>query len=150
VYGKWDDWDDPETQRQEKELAETHNLKWSQRGPLPPHKGGPTLWMNLPYNQEKGCWGYTNRWQLPACYAFPDWWSNGALEAEGKMAVEYHIPWNLRGPPTGPVDGSPQLWRGMIWRGKACKWMSRGGKNLETRKAKYGAAAKACAKSDDR
>jgi hypothetical protein len=83
----------------------------------------------MPYNLAKGVWGYMYRSQLPAEYAFEDWWTPAAMNEEARLAKLFRIGWDLRGPPHGPVLGGPKTWRNMEWRAKSEKWMTRGGAN---------------------
>ena len=71
-------------------------------------------------------------------YEFDDWWSDESLEEEAQLPAKYKIPFNLRGPPDGPVPNGPKQWRGLDWRPQTKKWMSRGGKHLDARNASFG------------
>ena len=124
-YGEWWDWNDPAAIELEQTLAEQFAMKAAQRGPNPLHPDAPSRWKKIPWNREKGSWQFSAREQLPKEYAELDLWT--ALDEEAEVARRFQIPWNLRGPPTGPVPGKPKLWRGMQWRPNARKWMSRGG-----------------------
>jgi hypothetical protein len=127
-YGDWVDWNDPDNIALELQLAETHGMKNSQRGPDPEHAGSPTLWNQIPFNQRTRSWLFETRAELPSEYRdFTNWWKPEGLIAEAALARKYMIPWKLRGPPTGPTARSPKSWRGMAWRPRAEKWMSRGG-----------------------
>ena len=128
-YGHWVDWSSNQSSMHEASIAARADMKWNQRGPPSPANGGPRLWKGIPFNTAKNCWGYTDRGQLPQEYAsiHPDWWSVANLDKEARMAHDYRIPWDLRGPPTGPIAGSPWTWRQMNWRPQSMKWMKRGG-----------------------
>jgi hypothetical protein len=127
-YGDWSDWNDPVNIALELQIAETHGMKNSQRGPDPEHADSPTVWNQIPFNQRTKSWLFETRAELPREYSvFTDWWTAEGLIAESALARKYMIPWKLRGPPTGPTARSPKSWRGMAWRPNAKKWMSRGG-----------------------
>ena len=127
-YGSWDDWNDPESVEREEQLANANRIEWASRGPVSEEHGGPRLWNGMPFNTEKGCWGYSSRDQLPREYLeISDFWSEEGLKLEHELVYKYRIPWQLRGPPGGerfPGD----TWRNLTWRAGAKKWMLRGGK----------------------
>ena len=83
-----------------------------ERGPNPNHPNSPEFWNGIPFNFEKKVWGWWKRSQLPDEYKeITDWFSDIGLEQEAKIAGYFHIPWSLRGPPTGPIEGR-KLWMG--------------------------------------
>ena len=136
-YGCWD-WEDDAHRHLEMQMAEDFSMPWNTRGPPSPMNDGPLLWKHMPFNSEKNCWGYWHRSQLPKEYTFRDWWSEEALELEAKFAREYSIPWQFRGPPTGPPPNEPRkMWRGRAWRPGSQKWMCRGGTHLAEHDAKF-------------
>ena len=90
---------------------------------------------------------WEDRAQLMLCvpnYKFEDWWSAASLDEEHRLAMFHLIPWDLRGPPNGPVANKPDKWRNLTWRPNSQKWMSRGGNFEEQRQrtAKYGKGGK--------
>ena len=105
-YGQWGNWDDPENMAKEDDMALEQHMYFRDRGPLPPHLGGPETWMGIPFNTKKNQWGCSHRSQLPAEYAFDDWWAEESLGLEHRLAKKHHIAWDLRGPPNGPVPPS--------------------------------------------
>ena len=137
-YGAWDDRNNSLNIATEDVLARDHNLYLIHRGPNPYHREAPTLWKGIPFNEKKkirACW---MRSQLPGEYKrITDWFSEDGLAKEAEIARYYQIPWSLRGPPTGPIDGKPKLWRGMQWRPRSEKWMKRAGENLSEQNSKY-------------
>ena len=143
-YGDWEDWDDPANLAKEASIAHRESLLWSQRGPLPPIRGGPMTWMGYPFNEKKCLWGWEHRAQLPGEYfhaAHLGWWTAAGLAWEEKMAEKYSIPWDLRGPPTGPGPNDPTIWNGKKWRPNACRWATSGGVDKEWRQQQYGTGA---------
>ena len=138
-YGAWEDWNDPLSVELEEVIATEHNLPLAHRGPNPDHPNSPERWRGIPFNTRKRQWAFWNREHLPDEYKqITDWFSAEGLEEENRIAKNFHIPWQFRGPPTGPQLGGPKLWRGMGWRPGTMKWMKRSGKNLEQRSNKYG------------
>ena len=117
----WSDWNTPEALAEEAELAELHCIGDHFRGPVPPHEGGPETWRSMPWDYEHGYWRHRHRESLPAEYAFEDWWDEESLKQESLLARWFMIPWDLRGPPTGPAPNKSRTWRGRVWR--CGRWM---------------------------
>ena len=117
----WSDWNTPEALAEEAELAELHCIGDHFRGPVPPHEGGPETWRSMPWDYEHGYWRHRHRESLPEEYAFDDWWDEESLKQESHLAKWYMIPWDLRGPPTGPAPNKPRTWRDRVWR--RGRWM---------------------------
>ena len=138
-YGDWDDWNSEAAIAKESELAEVAELKMYMRGPLPSASGGPELWKGITFDEDKNMWIFSSRKTIPPEYAFQDWWAKDSLIEESRLARYYHIPWNLRGPPSGP-SGGHVTWRGLQWRAGQQKWMVRGGKNKDMRDKFYRAS----------
>ena len=128
-YGCWDEWESPASLRKEEDLTARHDIAWSSRGPVSPDFGGPTEWRGLPFDYGKQIWGFSHRAQLPSSYNFTDWWDAASLDEEADLARTWRIPWDLRGPPNGPVEGRPRTWRSRTWRANRQAWMNRGGAN---------------------
>ena len=139
-YGGWRDWNAPGALQQEEQLAKTLGLANSQRGPAAPIFGGPESWRGIPWNSVTSNWSWVSRQQLPSEYCFANWWSEASLDAEAELAHFHLIPWALRGPPDGPLLGSPLFWRGLAWRPNSKKWMVCGGGGIGSAKhaAEYG------------
>ena len=85
-----------------------------------------------------------DRDQLPASYAFADWWEQTVPEKgetmgvpvdpeamleseqtapEHELAREHMIPWSFREPHHAPT-AKHETWRGMFWLLNAQKWMT--------------------------
>ena len=142
-YGNWPDWNADSAVLHEQALSDLHGLRFWMRGPVGPQDGGPMVWKGIPWDYKKGCWGFTSREQLPREYSFQDWWSEEALRDEQEIAMRYHIPWGLRGPPNGPdTRRGLFLWRSRKWRANTRMWMNSGGGGKDCRQAKFGKSSK--------
>ena len=136
-YGQWEDWNHPDAIEWEANLAVAFGIPLAMRGPNPEHPRSPTHWKGIPFNYSKRKWEPVVRADIaPEYQAFTDWYSAEGLLEEARLARLYHVPWHLRGPPNGPIAPGG-LWRGMVWRPQAEKWMKRGGANKEERAKKY-------------
>ena len=126
----------------EERMAIDNNVQLQYRGPNPWNLACPKMWKGMTFNWSKDNWTRQSRESLPAEYLqIEDWHSDVGLEEEARLAYHYHIPWEFRGPPNGPIDGN-KFWRGRAWRPSTGKWMNRGGENLEERKQMYGPGGK--------
>ena len=138
-YGYWKDWNATKSIDEERAMAAEHRMKMSTRGPTPANFGGPEIWMGLPFDEAKHCWGFSNWKDLPAeyfaWYNSGDYCSKESLNREADLADRWLLPWNLRGPP-GPDKGGPSVWRHLHFRPGTQKWMNRGGKCAK-KKAKH-------------
>ena len=133
-YGDWGktEWNTDHNAALENSIATELGLPWWVRGPPGPELGGPQKWKTIPWNPDTQHWTWTRasvREHLPE-YNWEDWNSKEAQLEEHAMACLHHLPWPARGPP-GPKDGGPTTWRGMVYREKADKWMTRGGSNAK-------------------
>ena len=60
-YGVWDDWNCPVNIELEKQMTEENELLWKFRGPNPSHVNTPEVWNGIPFNYQKGVWGFRKR-----------------------------------------------------------------------------------------